>query len=64
MTKDTLAGIFMGLSQTGAWGCFDEFNRILISVLSVVATQVKSVLDGLLAKKTRFNFCELDEINL
>ena len=46
MNYQTMADIFRGLSQAGAWGCFDEFNRIPIEVLSVVATQVKTILDA------------------
>lgn len=63
MNTDSLGQIFMGLSQTGAWGCFDEFNRISIEVLSVVSTQIKQVLDALKERKERFIFMD-EEIGL
>ena len=51
-----MGNIYKGLAQTGAWGCFDEFNRISVEVLSVVAVQVKCVQDAIKMKKKHFNF--------
>uniref|UniRef100_A0A803U1D0 Dynein axonemal heavy chain 17 n=1 Tax=Anolis carolinensis TaxID=28377 RepID=A0A803U1D0_ANOCA len=56
MDYKSCGNIYKGLSQTGAWGCFDEFNRISVEVLSVIAVQVKCVQDAIRAKKKMFNF--------
>ncbi|XP_065644391.1 dynein axonemal heavy chain 2 isoform X2 [Hydra vulgaris] len=59
----SMGRMYSGLSQTGAWGCFDEFNRINIEVLSVVAQQILSILTALSSGFTKFVF-EGREINL
>ena len=43
-----MASIFSGLVQVGAWGCFDEFNRINIEVLSVVSAQLRAIQNALI----------------
>uniref|UniRef100_A0A8C4HR50 Dynein, axonemal, heavy chain 6 n=2 Tax=Dicentrarchus labrax TaxID=13489 RepID=A0A8C4HR50_DICLA len=54
---------FSGLAQSGAWCCFDEFNRIDIEVLSVIAQQLITIRNAKAAKLSRFRF-EGQEIKL
>ena len=39
----SMGRIFIGLVKCGAWGCFDEFNRLEEAVLSAVSMQIQSI---------------------
>ncbi|KAK6172722.1 hypothetical protein SNE40_016326 [Patella caerulea] len=49
----SMGRIFIGLVKCGAWGCFDEFNRLEEAVLSAVSMQIQVIQDAIKNKASR-----------
>ena len=45
--------VFVGICKCGAWGCFDEFNRLDEAVLSAVSMQIQVIQDSLRSRSGR-----------
>ena len=49
----SMSKIFMGLCRSGAWGCFDEFNRLTENVLSAISMDIQTIQYHLMSKQNK-----------
>lgn len=47
--------IFIGIVKCGAWGCFDEFNRLKEDQLSAISQQIQIIQDAIKTRSSPIN---------
>ena len=55
---ESMGRIFTGLVKCGAWGCFDEFNRLKEDQLSAVSQQIQVIQSAIKNKTSPYNCLE------
>lgn len=58
----SMGHILSGLVQSGAWGCFDEFNRLDEATLSAVSMFIQPIQAALRSKKTTLNILQREVV--
>ena len=53
-----MSRIFVGLCMCGAWGVFDEFNRLEERILSAVSQQIQVIQEALAGGKQQVELSE------
>ncbi|KAI1294982.1 Cytoplasmic dynein 2 heavy chain 1 [Halotydeus destructor] len=56
--------ILVGLIKCGSWGCFDEFNRLTIDVLSALSTQLAAIQVALKEKANNVELPEYGQVSI
>jgi dynein heavy chain 2 len=47
LESTSMVRIFIGIVKCGAWGCFDEFNRLKEDQLSAISQQIQIIQDAI-----------------
>ena len=59
----SIGRIFVGICKCGAWGCFDEFNRLDEAVLSAVSMQIQIIQDSLRSRSGKTTLLEKEVLH-
>lgn len=60
----SMSRIFVGLVKCGAWGCFDEFNRLEEATLSAVSMQIHPIQNAIKSRSTKVKILESEVENI